>query len=355
MASKKRYGGWDNPPPVTVVSGTEWFYKRREVQRAVRAARATGRDVQRVDGSESNALGDVLESAAFGGTVLAIVSSPGDVDFELIGRHAAGEDNTVCFLLYEESLKRDTGLSKFADDLPKQHRMVFNKPEKPHKHREYAVEFVIAEARRLGVSINADLAEALVDKAGKVEFDSGKRFKPLVPDLGLLHFELLKVATYMSSLKEGPAVTATHIKATLAVLGETDATQLTEALAKGSVKGVLREMDRLTREQPVSSPSERTVTVCSWLGSQVAKWLHAAALHEDGASESEAASRMAVHPWIYKAFLLPAARRWRMKHLTALLRRINAAEKAAKSSHINPWIELEAGLVTACRGLAAAG
>jgi DNA polymerase III delta subunit len=342
MASKKQYGGWNTPPPVALVAGSEWFYKRREVQKAIQAARATNRSVVRVSGTDPDGLAEILDGAAFGGPALAVVSSPEDADFELLRRHAAVDDNTVSFLLYaEESFKKNSALAKFAADLPKQHLLTFDKPDKAYKHEEYAIKFAVNEAKRLNISISTDLAEALVAKVGT--------------DLGMLHFELLKVAAYMAGLGEGPSVSATHIRATLAVLGEASVAPLSDAVGKASVRAVVREMDRLSREHPAPTSSARTLAVCGWLGGQATKWLHAAALDKDGAAETEASSRMSVPPYVYSKFILPVARRWGIKNLTRLIRTVASAETAAKSSHINPWIELETGLVSACKAAVTGG
>lgn len=340
---------------MTLISGTEWFFKRREVQKAVAAARASGRVVVRAEGTDPNCLAEVLDSAGFDAATLAVVTSPNDVDFELLRKHMAADDNALAFLLYDEkAFNKNAGLAKFASELPKQHHIVFDKPDKAYKHEDYAIKFVVNEARRLGVGIDTDLAEALVQKVGKVEFGPGK-FKPLVPDLGLLHFELLKVATYLSALGEGTKVTPAHLKATMAVLGEADIGPLADAVGKASVRAVTREMDRLSREHTASSAGDRTLKVCGWLGGQATKWLHAAALNADGASEAEASARMGVPPYIHKAFILPAAKRWGIPNLGRLIRTLASAETAVKSGHINPWLELESGLVVACKSAVGAG
>ncbi len=340
--SRKQYGGWTSPPPVVLVAGSEWFFKRREVQKAIAAARANGRAVQNVDGSEEGALSDAIDSAMFGGPTLAIVSSPAKADLELLAKHSQRDDNTVAFLLYsEDTIKKNSALAKFAAELPKQHHIVFDQPDKAYKLEEYAIKFVVHEAHRFSISMDTDLAEALVSKCGT--------------DLGLLHFELLKVSTYMAGMKEGPKVTAAHIKATLAVVGEAGMSPLSEAVGKASVRAVVREMDRLCREHPAPNASARTLAVCGWLGGQTTKWLHAAALHADGASESEASARLSMPPYVYKTFLLPITKRWGLTGLKRLLRLISDSENAAKTSHINPWIELEAGLVSACKGVISAG
>lgn len=340
--TKKQYGGWVNPPPVVVLSGNEWFYRRRELQKACVAARVSNRVVVRLDGDAEGAVSDAINEAMFGGPVLAIVSSPEKADLEVLAKHAEGGDATAAFVLhYEGVIKANSGLGKLAATLPKQHNIVFNKPEKAYKHPEYAAEFTIAEGRRHGIQIPDTIADGLVAKIGT--------------DLGVLAFEVLKVATYMAARKEGPEVTRDHIRATLTIIGEANLSPLTEALALRSARSVLREMDRLNRELPEDSPSSRTLSVCGWVGGTVTRWLHACVLDEAGASESEASSRMSVPPYVYSRFLLPPARRWGAELLQQLMRSIAVAEASAKSGRIDAWVGLESSLVLACRATKIAG
>jgi len=74
MSGKSK--GWAAPPPVMVVSGTQEFLRNREIQKATRAALASGRRVVHVGVGDGQMLSDLLSSAfIFSSETLAIVES----------------------------------------------------------------------------------------------------------------------------------------------------------------------------------------------------------------------------------------------------------------------------------------
>jgi DNA polymerase III delta subunit len=334
--------GWHNPPPVMILAGSEEFLRRRELRKALAGATTSGRAVEWVDGEDASALSNVMGSAdAFGEPVLAVVSNPDKVGFETVEAHHAAGDNAICLLLYQEGkIRKGSVPDKVADLIDRKFRIEFNGPAKAHEVKDFAAKFVVTEARGQGIEISVELVDALVDKVGT--------------DLGVLYFEVVKVAAYLSALGVGSRVTPEHLRATMTRSGEADLLRLANALGAADVRTLLREMDDIGRGF-AGDEGARTMAACGLLGTSVTRWLHAAILDAGGAGEEEAALRMSVHPFIYKKFILPVAKRWGSLRLAALMKRVAKAEIAVKTGHISPWVELTCGLVSACRGVAARG
>lgn len=333
-------GGWANPPPVIVLFGDEDFLCQRELRKALAAAHATGRVVERVDGSDNSALNEAIEPM-FGEQTLVVVSNPGKADPEILTDHLEAGDNTISVLLHQKGkIRKGSKLDKVVSSLKKQHRIEFSRPSQNHKVEDYAVKFVVLEAERLGVTISTDLAEALVRKVGT--------------NLGVLHFELLKVSAYLSFNEGGSQVTAEALKATMVQMGETTLNPLSTALGRASTRLVLREMNTI-RQNSSDPEGGLTLKVCAWLSRSATTWLHAAALEADGAGEAEAASRVSLHPYVYGRFVRPVAKRWGKARLTELVKKIAKAEASVKAGHVAPWIALECALAASCRSVSDRG
>lgn len=330
---------WKNPPPVMAVTGTEGFLVRRELRKAIAAARATGRGIERVEGSDASRVADAMESGSlFGQPVLVVVSKPGKLDFDMVEEHAAEEDGSVCLLLYQEGkVRKGSALDKMA---ALGHHIQFNRPTQEYKVEEYAMKFVVGEAKLLGIELSTDLAEALVGKVGS--------------NFGTLHFEMVKVAAYLDATDAGTQVTPAALKATMIRTGEANVAPLVDAVGKLAIKKMLREMGEIRRNF-VGNERSRTLKTCGLLGNAATRWLHAAALIESGAGVDEAATRMSIHSYVYKRFTLPVAKRWGESALVTLVKRISRVENAVKSGHISPWSELECVLVASCRSVRARG
>jgi len=332
---------WKRPPPVVVLSGSEHFLRRRELQKAMLAASVTGRAVEHVEGSDTEAVADAMDgSLLMAAPTLVVIDKPADLDAEFVERALEESDGSLTLLLHHRGkIRAGSALEKLCELIPKKHRAAFNRPPQAHKVRDAAVKFVVREAKARGKVIGSDLAEALVGRVG--------------PDFGILHFEVLKAATYLDALGE-ETVTPSHMRRTMMYGGDAELTPITDAVAAASARKVLREMERFAMNHP-GQESQRVFSVCGGVGNAATRWLHAAALDAAGAGEQEVAARMSLHPYIYKRFLLPAGRRWGRQRLSALIRRIAQVEAGVLRGHIAPWVELEAVLVTACRSVSQGG
>lgn len=332
--------GWRNPPPVMLLSGSEEFLRLREYRKALLAAGVTKRRIDFVDGEDKKGLADAL----FGGflfddsKILVVVTNPTKADLSVIESHQEEVTSPISLLLHHEGkLPVSTLLAKSS--IPKTARIAFDKPDKPHKVVDAAIRFIVQEAKSRGMKINTDLAESLIKRVGS--------------DYGILHFEILKAATLAAALGV-EAIEVSHLKATMVQTGEADIAPLVDALGAARLSQVLREMDNLKRNF-TGPEGQRTLAVCGWIGKAAIRWLHVEVLASQGSGEDEIASRVGIHPYIYKRFLLPVSTRWGRRYLIRLIKRVSKVEMAVSTGHLSPWVELETGLVALCRAVEARG
>lgn len=333
--------GWAKPPTVIVVAGSNDYLRRREIQKAIRAAGMTGRRVEHIDGGDREALSEIMDSGVlFADPVLVIIANPEELDAEVVKAHRESKNRDIGLVLLhttEFTAKSAMGKLVEAAGIPKRYRLIYKAPA-PYKMAEAAAGFIQEDAKGFGITVSGPLAEALVAKVGT--------------DYGVLHFELLKVAAYMKAVGEiGDTVKPPHLKATMSLTGEAAVQPIVDAVGRASPKNTLRAMGVLK----ANAKDDPTLLVCAWLGNQAVRWLHASALVAEGADAKEASSRIGVHPFVYDRFVLPVASRWGGPRLRVLVENISIAERAIRSGHINPWVELECGLVRSCRAVRAAG
>lgn len=323
---------WKNPPSVLVISGSHDFYRRREVHKAVLAANATGRKVTRLDASEGEVEDFMSGNLFFSEPTTAIVSKPEKLDPEFLEKHAKDKKSPITLVLvYPKDFTLKSDFGKLVKPVPKKHRLAFKKPAS-YKMEEEAVSFVVSEADRYGKTISKRLADSLVRKAGT--------------DLGILSYEVLKAVMYANALGQGDLL-PDIVKGTLSTVGGANLPKLIDALGVGSEKAVARSLVQI-RE---SSSRDPTLQVTTWVGNQATQWLHITDLLKRGADEGELSSRVSVHPYVLKKSLMGPAQRWGSSRLVKLIRSVAKVERAVRSGHIDPWVELEVALIEAVRSL----
>lgn len=333
MARAKRFQDWSDPPPVSLVSGTEDYLVHLQVRKARFAASKTGRSIERV--GDTGALGDARSAVdMFPDPVLLIAEGPDLLDADEVALHAKGKDNTVALLIVcAGELPKNKESKAVLDAVPKTYRSSFVKPP-PWEAKGASVKFLQAEMSLYGKTMGEALASAMVSKVGT--------------SLGVLRFEALKLAMYMDFQGECTDVTLEHVRGTITYTGEENIGAIMDALSKGSERAVITALDDLRR----NTPGDLTLKVLAWLNKSVTGWLHAAALDAQGASESEGVSRTGMKPYRYKNFVLPTARRWGTSRLMSLTQKLPQIEASVKKGHVSPWVQLECTLIAACRGVA---
>jgi len=334
--------GWHNPPPVMVISGNEGFLRRQQLSKALTAARVTGRRVEDIEDPESGAVSAILDAGFFlSEPVLVLVRNPDKMDMKVVLDHSESGSKEICLVLYYEGkIRSNSALGKALEALPKRFKLTFLKPDKDHLIMDRAIKFVCTESQQRGKQIGTGLAESLVKGVGD--------------DLGILYFEVLKAATYADAMGSPDVIEPLHVRATVARNKEADIIPISDAMARGSSLRVLREMQKVRERSMVPIP-KLTSNVCALVGSQAARWLHAAIIHKQGGDMSEGASRLGVTPYVYRQYILPPAQLWGHRFLKGLIKKCARVEISAKTGHIDPWIELECALVSSCQNLAARG
>lgn len=329
MAATAKHRGWKNPPPVSIIGGSQEYLCRRGLNLAIKAAGETGRRVEAVAGQDG--IDDALSaSILFRQPVLLVVQELEGLDAEWLKSH---KDNTVAVVLYYPK-DIPKGQADLVKAVPKPYQFIYSKPA-PYKMAEKAIDFVLEECQRYGKEMERSLAKALVEKVGT--------------DFGVLSYEVLKVSLLLDARGEGTAITPLHVSQTMVLSGEVDIGAVVDAVGAGSVVKTLRTLDAVKKNwQQAGDP---TLAVVAWLGNRVTSWLHVAALDGQGADEKEGAQRAGLNPYIYIQFSRPVARRWGKPRLIALLRRLALVEMAVKQGRQNPWAMLECALIASVRAV----
>lgn len=327
---------WEHPPPVVILSGSHDYLRQREVREAVSVADAFGRSVEYVKGTDRDDLSRTISSTGifFQEEVLVVVDDPGDVDVALVLAHHETGDNSAVLLLHQKGpIKPKTNLAEICKTLPSRFVAKFEKP-KPWEEAEYAAKFCVNEARKLGVKLEEPLAMALIQNSSL--------------DLGVLSFEVRKLALYLESKGE-TQITGAHIKATIASFSELGPKPVLEALEKKDFSATSRALANMRRTH-AGHLGGATLLACAWIGKSVTSWLHVAALHEEGYKLEEISTRTGQHEFVIRKTYLPVARRWGKGRLNSLVKSIARVERSVKSGHLNPWVELECALFRSLEG-----
>lgn len=338
-----------------VVSGSHEFFRARELQKATRGAKSTGRRVVYIEAGDGAGLRDVLSGGVlFAEPALAILDSAAvkkkggrkkksaepvegdgsgwtDEDVELVVEHAKDTSAEVALVVHHAGDAGPTTFAaKVAAALPKGRVLNFEAP-KPWERKAEAVKFLRSELKRLGKEIPEDLAEAVVRQVG--------------PELGVLSFDAVKLSMLLD-VTGRTTVERADVASLVTQMGTEDWQVLQDALGARNTKAVVRSLQEI-RNGPAG---DAVMKACVILERSTLSWLHGAALVESGASVEEAAARMSMHPFAYQKNVLPAAKRWGKEALADLLRRVVAVERGIKRGHVSPWVELESALILACRG-----
>jgi len=322
---------WTNPPPVLVLSGAVEFLRIRELRKAIAAADRTGRQVEYLRGADREELSSLLSSSGifFTGKSLVVIEDPEKVDADLVWAHYERGGNATSLVLHVEgSTKPTTALGKLIKKLPPENVAKFAAP-KPWEEEQMAVDFLAAEAKSRKLKLDLRLAAGMVQNIGT--------------DLGILSFEMDKIAMLISSEGAGKEISPSHVKATIAGFSELGAMPVVETLGRRDLKGLSRALTNMRRTH-AGHPSGATLKACGLLSHNITTWLHAASLLGQGANTEEIAERIKLHPFVVRKSILPVARRWSEGSLVELLNSIAAVERGVRSGHINPWVEFECAL-----------
>lgn len=325
--------------PLYVVAGTEDFYVRRNLQKALISANRSGRRIEYLSSGTELEIGieDAISTAGlYEKPLLLVCPNPEKIPVEILKKHVLDGDSTVSILIVQNGAV-DKDLRKLQEIVPsKKCFMETNMPEKSYDYAKTAQRFLIREMKSFDWNLSEGLADAMVTKTGT--------------DLGTLWFELLKVRMYMAALglKAPGDVLPEHVRPLVLSFREVTPVEITNALGDASVVKLVQAFDLVKS----NSKEDPTMAACAWIGAQAMKWLHVAVLDAQKAPVSEGASRAGMAPYVYETFNLPIARRWTAPRLIHLLNRVATVQAAIRKGIINPWILLEGYMVSACQKVA---
>lgn len=327
---------WKNPPPVVILSGDEEYLRVRELREAVSVADEMGRSVEYVNGDDREELSRVLSSSGvfFQDEILVVIENPENVDADLILRHhESGGGDVVILLCQKGAIKKKSKLAKVAGALPKQFVARFEKP-KPWDEAERAIQFCVTEARKRGVGLKDSLAGAIVKNVGL--------------DLGILTFEIDKLARF-TKVEGYSEVAVIHVKQTIGAFSELGPKPVVEALERFDAKNTANALANMRRTH-AGNLGGATLRACAFVSKSATKWLHIAALLDEGAGQDEISSRTGLHPFVLRKTLLPVAKRWGQGRLVTLLKSLARVERSVRRGHLNPWVQLECAVLSSFAG-----
>ena len=345
--------GWDKPYPVFVLTGTDDFMRERELWKARRAAGRTNRRWVRLSEGDSAGLASLLAASDFfeDRTMVVLLADGGgrkkgqgwtDADIALLTRHHQDNakvtevDTAIVVVSHSAPPAKDAPgfVGQMVALVGKGRHLTWEAP-KPWQEREVAAKFLQAEVARLGATMPEDLALLMVKTCGA--------------DRWLVSTEALKLVTLLAAEgRAGGVVTRADVQGVVAPLAGGAIEDLMSGVAAGSAVMVSKSVSALAADG--DGPP---IAACAAVASAVTRWLHAAsALRTEGVTEDEVASRLGVSPYSFKQNILPHAKRWGVRNLTALLRDVAFVERASKQGRVSPWISLETALLRHCARLA---
>jgi len=280
-----------------------------------------------VDGSKPNALDTMFSmSSLFEASTLAVVENPEKLPPEIISEQIQSPDPKIVLLLVTEN---DKPSGPVFDLVPKTNIKLFHLPPF-YKLDEYAADFAVLEAKARGNSIDPSLALALVKKVGS--------------DLGVVSFEVQKASIFAGP---GVAITASHLRETMAALSETDGTAIVDALGFKEVKRLSVELGKYR----ASRGGDPTIELCGRvLTPTLTRWLQAAHLSEAGLSPAAAAGSVGSNPWYWEHKILPPALRWKVSGCAKLIRAVAKSQALLFQGAVSPFSYLEASLLALFEG-----
>jgi DNA polymerase III delta subunit len=230
-------------------------------------------------------------------------------------------------LWYEGEPDARTSFAKNLDKLPKGTVKHFTAPS-DFKAEGEAATFLVREMQSHGYTLEASLAQAMVERAGT--------------DLGVLSYEALKLSTLLRA--DGlDTPTPQLVGQTLASLGDTTSIQFLDALRTRNAKQVARTLTRIRRMAPNGSGAVkemvgRTLTT-------LILTLQAADFYERGKEAKDAAALVGQNPWYYENKILPFAQTWGRQRLRELVRHFCIADRSVLFGVVDPWIAFEIGVL----------
>lgn len=321
-------------PNILIVTGDDGFHRRRLVKDIVAAKIADGWRADQADGEVPAQLDAALGSGGMflQETVrtLIVVENPEKIPPEVYKEHFEDKGAPAVLLLhYDGNPKGNTKFGKYVVTQKKNHREC-KQPAKWDIPAACAT-FCVEEAKRYGLTLDAVLAEKIVELAGA--------------DLGVLSFEIRKLAMFADA-DGAKTITMQSVPQSLAVILEAQMQPVIEAISARDPKRLSRTLNRLHK----TTKQDMTIPLCRVLGPTTLRWYSAVDLRDSGKDAGEGALLLGMNTWYYKNKYLPQMNGWARRDLLGLIRALAVSERKALSGVVNPWVGLVGRLLSACLG-----
>lgn len=316
---------WGNPYPISVVAGTEYFLREREIQRGLLAGSRKFK-IQKATND-----GEVVDSmtmvATFGEPTLVLVDS-GNVEVETLqGHHLSPSPNFKILVRHAKAL--DT--FPFAKELHAAHSIEYNTPTTRRKCVDLAVRFCMAESKKLSSEpMPKKLAAALVHAAGH--------------DLGTLNFEMSKAMAYARFMNH-PTLNAQTLRLTLRPTSDLNLVGLKEALVYRNQKKILQSLGKM-RDSQAESPVMILLRAKAGPVSLALEWVEVGTLLKKGVSVGEIALRTNIPEWKLTKEVIPASKRWGVQNLKELIQDLGRIEMQVFTGGPSPWTACVSAIMT---------
>lgn len=316
-------------PPLMIVCGTSDFLCRRSVMATLKQARSMGYEVSQADlDSLADQLNGLMVMFGDGTRNLFWVRATSKVDADVIqAQSTAGPDAPRLLLWYDGEPDARTAFAKSLDKFPKGMVKRFTAPSDFKADGEAAI-FLVNEMKGHGYALGAELAQAVVDRAGN--------------DLGVLYFEALKLSLLLKA-NGATEITPQHVAQTLASLGDATSIQFIEALRGRNPKQISRILTRTRRMATNGSGAVKELVGRSL--STLLLALQTADYHERGKDPKESAALVGQNPWYLENKVLPFSKAWGKQRLTDLVRHFCKSDRLVMSGAVDPWTSFEVGIL----------
>jgi len=316
-------------PPLMVICGSSSFLCRRAVQATLKTAKAAGYDCQQCQPDNvSESLSGLMSLFGANPKLLYWVKFSGKFEADILTLQLqAGPNDPRLLLWYDGEPDARTTFAKTLDKLPKGTVKKFEAPSDFKAETEAAV-FLSNEMKVHGYPVSAELAQAIVERAGF--------------DYGVLAFEALKLK-HLLNAEGAKEVTPLHVRQSLAALGDTTSLQFIDALRSRNPKRISLILTRIRKMAPNGSGAVKELVGRTL--STLILTLQAADLHERGKDPKEAAVLVGQNPWYYENKVLPSAKVWGRQKLCELVTHFCKSDRAVMQGAVDPWVAFEIGIL----------
>ena len=324
------------PPPLMMLSGTDYYLRRRAIRHHVMQAHRNGYEVIHA-GSEREVIDAVSVGATFGLPTLIVVG-PQDLSVKTAKSLVTEAPPKISILIevvgtLNEKKMPSTALVHGA------HQAAFDLPAKKKDLEARAIKFAGHETSQLlgQKGLDKKLAQAVVRAVGT--------------DLGMIAYEIAKVTALVRSREGEQKVTVADLRATLRSSAAADMQPLRDALFNADEIGTAKALAKI-RKKSVSDPTMLLLRARGGPADLAYQWLRCALLLAKGTDAQSIASSIGAPEWAVSRTIIPAAKRWGKENLMRLVRDLSQADRGVLQGIPAPWVACEAALLRGCRSVA---